>query len=158
MKCFANQASFIQSKWPDLFETFFLQASIVRLLRRNVLAQAVSLARALQTSRWFSDEKESREPVYDRDAITKAFHHIQRQNAWWDDLLARHAISSLTLYYEDFAEAPETTVAAIGSVLGVERISPRSCRPPDIRTQSDSTSISWAERYANESGRLLVVA
>lgn len=150
MKCFANQATFIQLKWPELFETFFLQARVVRLLRRDVLAQAVSLARAFQTSRWFSDQRESRPPVYDRDEITKALHHIQRQNAWWDDLLGRHAVTPLTLYYEDFADAPETAVAATSSLVGIDRLVPRVCRTPDIRTQSDAINLAWVQRYASE--------
>jgi LPS sulfotransferase NodH len=117
----------------------------VQVIRRDKVAQAVSLWIAIQTQRWRDDDGErgaTREPVYSFAAIGHLVAQLRVQEqawtAWLDD--------PLVVVYEELAAAPAQTIAALLDALGVEG----EVAGPRMRRQSDGRSQAWIERYTEE--------
>lgn len=124
----------------------------IRLRRRDVLGQAMSWVRSIQTSQFRSTETALAEPHYDGAAIQHYVGQVCQRNARWDMFFARTGIVPLDFAYEDLAESPEAAVEAIARLLGVTdrlRIDPERVQ---LRVQRDSLSDAWRARFHAEFG------
>jgi LPS sulfotransferase NodH len=117
----------------------------VQMIRRDKVAQAVSLWTAIQTQRW-RDEGEGRappEPVYSFAAIRHLVEQLRAQERAWTEWLD----APLVVVYEELAAAPSETIAELLRELGVEGQVPEA----RMRRQSDGRSQEWIDRYAQAS-------
>jgi trehalose 2-sulfotransferase len=134
-------------------EPFALLTSLLRpthwvwVRRRDVLLQAVSLWRALQTQTWREAGHAQPTAVYSRAAIAHLTALLADQDAAWAAFFARHALQPLELVYEEYARDLPGAVARVIEHLGVD--APEGCIPTQapMRRQSDGISAEWAEAY-----------
>jgi trehalose 2-sulfotransferase len=115
--------------------------------RRDVLRQAVSLWRALQTQTWRDAGAPEPTAVYSRAAIAHLTALLADHDAAWSRFFAEHALDPLELVYEDYARDVPRAVAQVLDHLGVE--APAGCiaADPPLGRQADRISDEWAEAY-----------
>ncbi|MEM9342254.1 MAG: Stf0 family sulfotransferase [Pseudomonadota bacterium] len=123
----------------------------IPLVRRDLVAQAVSFARAQQTGAWISDMPERQPAIYDFDLIHAKARAIGEGNAGWDAYFAGIGASPLRLIYEDVVQDPEAAVAAICAATGVDLA---DGTPPETFTPTRQTKLSasgdWKTRYKED--------
>jgi LPS sulfotransferase NodH len=114
--------------------------------RRDVLLQAVSLWRALQTQSWRDGTGAQPTAVYSRAAIAHLTALLADHDASWGAFFADHGLRPLELVYEEFADDVPAAVSRVLKHLGLRPIHEGSDEPP-MRRQSDAISEEWAEAY-----------
>lgn len=132
------------------FEDLFPEAKVIHLEREDVLAQAVSLAKARQTKSWIAAQPVQAEPAYDVAAIDGALQDIVCANASWRLALGRHGWPSMRVTYEDFVRTPDHVLSEIARFLEVDLNGPgeQAVRLPE--RQSDGTNREWKSYYLAE--------
>jgi LPS sulfotransferase NodH len=114
--------------------------------RRDVLRQAVSLWRALQTQTWRDAGGAEPTAVYSRAAIAHLTTLLADQDAAWGAFFADGGLRPLELVYEDYARDVGGAVDAVLVHLGLEPMGDEGGDAP-MRRQSDGISDEWAEAY-----------
>ncbi|MCO4746223.1 MAG: hypothetical protein KC912_15605 [Proteobacteria bacterium] len=119
----------------------------IRIVRADRLAQAVSWERALQTGRWASHQGSSWSlpPRYSRNAIGRRLRTIERDEAWWDDVLAGEDVLHLT--YERLHQARATAVREALRHIRVQGAEAIGVHAASIEKQADSLNLDWMRRY-----------
>ena len=113
--------------------------------RQDQVAQAVSLARALQTGRWISTQLERRPPRYRRRMIAHLLSQLVAQDRGWQALLSQQPRPPLVLTYESLREDPESVLR---QALGALSLPPPPTLPiPELRPQADAQSLEWIQRF-----------
>jgi trehalose 2-sulfotransferase len=116
--------------------------------RRDVIGQAVSLWRALQTQAWRDDRTVACVARYSRPAIAHLVALLQSQDTAWKRLFADGGVAPLELVYEQFASDLRGGVAAVLAHLGLPAPPDvRSAGEPPLRRQADRLSEAWAAAY-----------
>ena len=104
----------------ELLNKFTTKPKFIHIVRKDVVAQAVSLFIASKTNQWTSEQLGSDVPIdYDKDALISILRSICFQNAAFESIFQLFGISPLVVYYEDFVESPHLWMERIGSFLGV---------------------------------------
>ena len=117
----------------------------VFITRRDHIAQAVSWARAKQTGRWASWQKESLPPVWSRRRIGSALADIERLERAWEAHFRERRIIPHRVEYEQLIQDFPGTVQGVLDYLGVP--SPDALPMPSLRRQADELSAEWIRRY-----------
>ena len=120
-------------------EDVFGPLRYVQLIRRDKVAQAVSLWTAIQTQVWREGDVPRAEPVYSSAAIGHLVEWLSRGEQAWTAWLARR--DPHVVVYEDFVRDPSSVVEALTGV-------PAS--PPPLERQSNGRSAAWIARYHDE--------
>jgi LPS sulfotransferase NodH len=120
-------------------EDVFGPLRYVQVIRRDKVAQAVSLWIAIHTQSWRDGDPVEREPVYSRPAIAHLIEWLTLGERAWTAWLADRAPD--VVVYEDFVRDPSPVVEALTGV---------PAPPLPLRRQSGSVSSEWIERYAHE--------
>jgi trehalose 2-sulfotransferase len=124
------------------------QPRYVHVTRRDKVAQAVSLWRAVQTRAWRAgDVKEEGEAVYHGGAIAHLVAQLSEQDEAWRSWFAANGIRPFTIAYEDLAADAQGTTAAVLDHIGA---GPAEIPPPPLRRQGDDRSARWVERFRGE--------
>lgn len=126
----------------------------VHLERADLLGQAISLLRAIQSLQFVSSQPAAAAPRYDARAIARLIRELAANQARWRSYFARNGIEPLRLTYEDVAADPQAAASAVGRLLGLEE-EPRvdlSRVSPEI--QRDAVTQAWRERFLAEAGDL----
>jgi LPS sulfotransferase NodH len=123
---------------------------LIHVTRPDKVEQAVSLWRAVQTQSWRSGSG----PVTDCAAyVFEGVDHLRRQieehEAAWRRWFAERGRPVFEASYDDLAEDPRGTTAAVLEAIGLPS---EQVPAPAMRRQGDDRSASWAERYRAESG------
>ena len=124
----------------------------VFLERHDLLGQAISYVRALQTRQYFASEPLRGTPRYDRRAIARHMVRIADGYARWKLFFARNGIDPLWLTYDELASDPEAVVRRVAAHLGLAhpvRIDPAQIR---VAVQRDELTRAWRERFIEEAG------
>jgi LPS sulfotransferase NodH len=131
----------------DVLEQVFGPVRFVHLQRGDVLAQAVSWARAEQTDHWQDgDSASERLPHFDSKEVDGYLRTINPHNAAWREWFSSFDIAPLGVTYEDLIADMSGTVAVIVRFLGLEL-------PVDhivevrTRRQADEVNQEWVNRY-----------
>jgi LPS sulfotransferase NodH len=141
----------ISAESCGLLDAYRSRTSFIRLVRRDILAQAVSTAKAVQTRAWHARNAPVREPEYDGALISKSINRIARGV----EQLRQYAQSTgrpcLTLVYEDFADGDLTAALAVGDALGLpRRLSPADFAPRPVERVGDAVNEAWISRFAED--------
>ena len=140
-------AKIMWSHTPDLWrrlgdrslEDVFGPLRYVQVVRRDKVAQAVSLWTAIQTQAWRSGEAWAAEPVYSFAAIKHLVAWLSEGERGWTEWLRRREPD--VVVYEDFARDPGPTIEILAGV-------PAPDAP--LQRQSGSRASAWAERFVAE--------
>jgi len=127
---------------------------LVRIYRRDRLAQAVSLAVAGQTGRYSSlDAGQGVEPKYSAAAVRSALDYLAQTDAVWEALAKQLQMPVLTVEYERLVEAEDDVVAEILAFIDP----PKGGAPveglPRFERQANQLNAAWAARFKAETSR-----
>lgn len=123
----------------------------VLLERRDLLGQAISLARAMQDGKWSSTGTATGVAAYSREQIEASLRKIVVGNARWASFFARAGIEPLRFVYEDIDGDFDGVCLAIAARLGLdEPVSPTT--DVGIRPQRDVLNDEWRARFVAETG------
>ncbi len=121
----------------------------VHLRRRDVVAQAVSWAKALQTRYWHPGEAVEpggQPPIYDEELIARLVAAINKFEADWTLWFAAQSIVPCQVVYEELAADPLPAAHKVLDYLGLQV-------PPDRQLvighhrQADQINADWAARF-----------
>ena len=125
----------------------------VHVYRPDVVSQAVSFWRALQTRVWRGrpdPERDSR-AQYHADAIAHIVRILQDQERGWRDWFAAEDISPIEVAYPVLWRNLTTFVAEILTALGLD---PALAPAPALERQANKRSDEWVDRYRADAQRL----
>ena len=123
----------------------------VYLTRDDLLGQAISWARALQTEQYRSTQPAKQLAVYDADLIRSRLMAIVRERAEWEAFFARTGIEPLRIVYERFLEDRSSCVHLVANLVDIE--SPViDERRVDLVIQRDAVTEEWEQRFRAENG------
>ncbi len=132
----------------------FPGATFVRLIRTDLLGQAISLYRARQTGSYHAHIAPARDGLFDANAIEGLIRNLAFNRARWDMYFARTGVTPLMFSYEELSADPRGVVRRIADSMG-ERIWWRDfAAVRSIRQQADSVSDEWRQRYVRERGTI----
>lgn len=155
--CFGLKAHFTHLK--TLAQHISLQEFVdsyvhVHIVRRDLLNQAISFARARQTDVWISRaEPTDRPAIYDRSLIRQCLTDLARQNAGWTHLFHTFGLRPLLVEYEALAADPASIVRRMADHVGVELPEVKIPARPRTRRQGDDLSEHWRDRFVAEMRR-----
>ena len=122
----------------------------VHVERRDTLAQAISLWRAVQTAQWRAEDRDSDvEPVFHAGAIAHLKGRLEEHAGAWREWFAGRGIEPLEIVYEEFAQSPQPTICRVLDHVGVPSEGIHVPEPP-MRRQSDHRSQEWVDRFRDE--------
>jgi LPS sulfotransferase NodH len=151
LKIFADQFDLAaKSRWA----TRLPNLSFIYLERRDVLGQALSMARAKQTDQWNSGSPLLGEAVYDRTLIAAWLVEILRQYTRWRYYFARNGLTPLRLVYEDFVQKPAESVSAVARLIGLTEPTEGDFDGAATKVQRDELTELWRRRFIEESADL----
>lgn len=133
------------------FDAYIRQTSFIRLVRKDIVAQAVSLAKGSQTQQWKAYNSPTRAPVYDRDMIAHGVTNIARGVETLGRFAEASGRPSLILAYEDFSSGDLSPALAAGDALGVPRREADAeavYRP--VERMGDAVNEEWRARFLEE--------
>ena len=126
----------------------------VFLRRRDILGQAVSWARALQTNQYRSTQPSAGEATYNHAAILERLRIIIEEYALWDSYFARNGLSPVELNYEDMLEAPQKACDRVAKLFGLEDQAVIRTERINLVIQRDVVNEEWRRRFVAEEGDL----
>jgi len=133
----------------DLLSAYFGRLRFVHLRRCDVVAQAVSWARSLQTHFWHPGEDVlpgGHDPYYDETLIGRLVDSIEEFEVDWTSWFAAQRIVPCEVTYEELAEDPLHTARRVLDYLGLDL-------PPDQhlvvghRRQADQLNADWMTKF-----------
>jgi len=137
----------------EVLSTYFGRLQFVHLRRQDVVAQAVSWAKAMQTHFWHPGEAVEpggRDPHYDEELIGRLVGTIETFEARWATWFAAHSIVPCEVSYEELAADPLSTAHKVLDHLGL-RLPPDRHLVVGHRRQADRVNADWAAKFTAES-------
>ena len=150
----AMYSQFAQARaLPGVIESLAARP-VVLLLRRDVVAQAVSLYIAEFTGQWTSyAQPHAAAPPYDGNAISARARRIEQHLALWRQVFAAERIDYREIYYEDLMAHP---VDIVDGVIELWQLTLRRSRArhshPHAR-QTTGLNADFIERYRRDQER-----
>jgi len=138
----------IAAELCGFFDAYMARTVFIRLLRRDIVAQAVSREKALQTAQFHSTQGRAREATYNARAIARSVSLIAKGVGALAAWLERVNRPCRTLIYEDFALGDFTPAILACEALGVPRRlggGQAPYRPVD--KIGDASNLEWACRF-----------
>jgi LPS sulfotransferase NodH len=123
----------------------------VHLERKDLLGQAISLARAMQDGVWSSGKEPMKDALYSRWAIEASLAKIVANNGRWAAYFARTGIEPLRVFYEDISDEVDNVCQRIGIRLGLAVPVP-STGDVDMKQQRDAQNDDWRQLFLAEAG------
>jgi LPS sulfotransferase NodH len=143
----------IDTRWAERLANL----SFVYLTRRDLLGQAISEVRAEQTQqwgpgnhRWGPPRTEHGGPVYDFAAINAALISMVRQEGRWQYYFARNGLAPLRLVYEEWVVDPQSAVAAVAALVGLDETPVVEAGPNLFNIQRDDLTEDWRTRFLGQ--------
>jgi trehalose 2-sulfotransferase len=119
--------------------------------RRDKIAQAVSMARAIQTNRWTSIDPDVETVLrYDERLISDCLEEIQQQRLGWLRWFELNAITPFVINYEDLIDNLARVVSSIVKIMDVQGDERHAVRLPHVEKLGDEINIEWAARFRRE--------
>ena len=130
----------------DLNQTF-PGLKYIRIKRRELIRQAISLEKSIQTKQWSSEEAVQDAATYDYEQIKKRIDMILDSEQGWDHYLEQQKINHLTLHYEDFVGDYAQSIKSVLKYLGIGRPAGFVVKQPTLKKQADAVNEAWFERF-----------
>jgi trehalose 2-sulfotransferase len=133
----------------ELLTAHLGRLGFVHLWRRDVVAQAVSWAKARQTHFWHPGEAVKpggQPPRYDRELIGRLVAAIEKFEADWTRWFAAHGIAPAQVVYEELVADPLGTAHRVLDHLGL-RVPPGRPLVIGHHRQADQVNADWAARF-----------
>jgi LPS sulfotransferase NodH len=125
---------------------------LVRLRRRDLLGQAISLARARESRQFNTADPQTVKPTYSAERIRLSLQFLFEQKAMWDEIIERLGVQPLELAYEDILENPQQAVDEIASLMGLTEPVTVNLALVASAIQRDDSSEAWRRQFLAETG------
>jgi len=138
----------------ERLDAIFPRLKIIFMRRRDKVAQAVSLWKAIQTQRWRTDSEsdseeddvvEAHNGDYDYAAIEYLLNELHRWDANWEDWFHATGREPIRIFYDEFTAGRAVTIGRVLDALGVDPPAPEGKRP--MKRQADDLSKDWVARF-----------
>lgn len=147
----AGGTSVIAAELCGFFDAYLASTSFLLLVRRDIVAQAVSRVKAKQTMQWHSTQNAKIEPVYDGAKIAQSVLIIADGVERLRSYAEASGRPSRRVVYEDFRHGDFSAVMEACDDLGVPRLGPESrIRPQPVERIGDAINAAWAARFVEE--------
>jgi trehalose 2-sulfotransferase len=142
----------------ERLDAVFPRLKIIFMRRRDKVAQAVSLWKAIQTQQWRtesesdSEQLEADEPPgveYDFRAIEYLLNELHRWDARWEDWFHATGRQPIRVFYDEFTGSRAATIGRVLDALGIDPPAPQGKKP--MRRQADDRSRDWVARFRADS-------
>lgn len=155
MKCHFNHFYYLNRPWQDITKVEnFIQSfdKFILTTRKNKIAQAVSLYKAMKTGEWMLEPGKTTTEFasYDYDAINKALCDLSIHETGWRLLLQRHNIDYLEVVYEDFIANKQEGLLKVFDYLGIEYNGDVPADPVTKQSVTDEYVSKFIEDHINE--------
>ena len=132
----------------SLLESVFPRLQFIWMRREDVVAQAVSWARAIQTNRWhYGDDRDPHgEPVFDFDQIHALAGEAERHTTAWERWFAANGVEPLAITYEALVAEKAAVARRALDFLGLTVPEDAVTGAPTPK-QADSLNEDWIRRY-----------
>ncbi len=122
---------------------------LIHVYRPDVVSQAVSFWRAVQTRVWRgrADPVRDARAEYHAGAIAHVVRLLQAQEEGWRSWFAEENISPIEVSYPYLWRNLTTVVATVLEALGLD---PRLAPQPVLERQADQRSDEWVDRYRRD--------
>jgi LPS sulfotransferase NodH len=138
----------IAAELSGFFDVYLKKTQFIQLVRRDIVAQAVSFVKASQTRQWHLTDSVEQEPEYDPAAIGKAVRKLSSgvlDLRRYADLAGRPCI---TVVYEDFSDDDFTPALAACDALGLpRRVGGEVVKHRPVERMSDAVNLDWRDRF-----------
>jgi LPS sulfotransferase NodH len=138
----------LKSRWP----TRLPNLHFIYLERRDILGQAISMVRALQTNQFRSHQPAETLPSYDGALLAGTIRRITINQCRWRQYFARNGITPLWLLYEEISLDPQRAAAEIARHIGLQEVPQVALSEIPLEVQRDLTSEEWRGRFIAEHG------
>lgn len=148
LKIFPAQVEPIEKsiRWTELLPNL----RFVLLKRRDILGQALSAVRAMQTDQWRSSMPAQGPALYDGVQIYERLQNVARDYAWWDIFFARKAVAPTTIVYEDLLADPQSVVDQVADLFGLRGHARAAGERIDLKIQRDAMTEEWRARFLDD--------
>lgn len=127
-----------------VLERTFGRLAFIHLVRDDVVAQAVSWARAEQTGYWQQGDPSASSPKPDLRQLTDLLETIREHDANWRSWFASNGIEPHRLTYDELVQQPRRSVRRIAD--HVQIVLPADWQPVSPhRKQADRVNTEWAQ-------------
>jgi LPS sulfotransferase NodH len=142
----------------EKLDAVFPRLKIIFIRRRDKVAQAVSLWRAIQTQQWRTESESDSEEVdgngapdigYDYRAIEHLLDELHRWDARWEDWFHATGREPIRVFYDEFTVSRAATIGRILDELGIDPPEPEGKKP--LKRQADDLSQDWVVRFRVDS-------
>jgi LPS sulfotransferase NodH len=142
-----------QSTFTEALDVIFPHLRIVFVRRRDKVAQAVSLWRAIQTDQWRMGSQEASAPAaeYNYRAIKHLLDELHRWDARWEDWFHATGREPIRVIYEEFIGARAATVGRLLDALGIDPPERDGDKGP-MKRQADGVSRDWVQQFRDDHG------
>jgi LPS sulfotransferase NodH len=138
--------------FSQALDIIFPQLRIVFVRRRNKVAQAVSLWKAIQTQQWRNEDESSRDDPsveYHYPALKHLVNELHLWDARWEDWFHATGREPIRVIYEDFVDTRAATLGRVLDALGIDPREPDSHTGP-MKRQADDLSLDWVSRFRQD--------
>lgn len=125
--------------------------SAVRLIRNDLVGQAISWWRVQQTGQHRASDRSLNAAEYDEGGIRASLDFIRSENGYWRDHLAKLGMTALEIAYEDLCRDPQAQIDRVAAFLGVRQTARIDASLVSVTVQRDQTTEDWRQRFVAES-------
>jgi trehalose 2-sulfotransferase len=142
----------------EQLKAVFPGLQVIFMRRRDKVAQAVSLWKAIQTQQWRTESESGSEQIeadeapgaeYDYRAIEHLLNELHRWDARWEDWFHATEREPIRVFYDEFTVSRAATIGRVLDALGIDPPAPEDKKP--MRRQADDRSRDWVARFRDES-------
>lgn len=135
----------------DLFHAL-PNLKLVRIRRRDLLGQAISMWRAQQTGQFVAAHRARKAPVYDAEKIRRCLGDVLAMEASWDAVIPELGLQPLTFDYEDVVRDPQAAVDRVAALMGLPALPPINPALIRVTVQRGHESDDWRQRFLADTG------
>lgn len=126
--------------------------TFIHLRRRDVLGQAISLARARQTKQYGARPGLHVPATYDQAMIRRSLVFIATQEKEWRRILRQLGVKPPEFVYEEIMADPQGAVDRVASLMGLRSRPAIDYSAVTRAIQRDQLSAEWRHRFLEETG------
>ncbi|MBZ2169156.1 Stf0 family sulfotransferase [Marinobacter sp. F4216] len=129
-------------------EEYFPQSEkvVVRVRRKDVVAQAVSYEIATQTGGWSSEFQARAEPVYSFKSIKYRINSIKQQDIFSDIFVSSINVPVIEVVYEELVKSPREVLSFFLPKEYLDNVELK----PSLEKQASSLNRKWIDRFTQE--------
>jgi LPS sulfotransferase NodH len=148
LKIFPAQVEQVEKsiRWTELLPDL----KFVLLKRRDILGQALSAVRAMQTEQWRASMPARGPALYDGAQIYERLQIAARDYARWNIFFARRAVAAAVIIYEDLLADPQSAVDQVADLFGLRGQARAASERIDLKSQRDAITEEWRARFLDE--------